>query len=174
MTRHSVSALTIQQSSSRLPLQSRNVPLAYLPMRFFAFPVIGLLLIVDLAFSQTIVTSRTPSIAPPPKYRPVLLGKGPTSLMDLIDTTVLMAKGQKDAAIMFFCVIDKAGKMLWNETYRGTPGSNLLEQEVQRRLDTAKFVPAIYDFKPVDAVYYGTVVFAVVEGKPRLRIFSNQ
>jgi TonB family protein len=26
----------------------------------------------------------------------------------------------------------------------------------------------------VDAIYYGTVTFAVVDGKPRLRIFSNQ
>jgi TonB family protein len=27
---------------------------------------------------------------------------------------------------------------------------------------------------PVDAIYYGTVIFAIVNDKPRLRIFSNQ
>jgi hypothetical protein len=27
---------------------------------------------------------------------------------------------------------------------------------------------------PVDAIYYGTVTFMIVDGKPRLRIFSNQ
>ncbi len=31
-----------------------------------------------------------------------------------------------------------------------------------------------YDHQPVDAIYYGTVTFRVVNGKPRLRIFSNQ
>ncbi len=142
-------------------------------MRFLTFLVIGLL-IVDVASSQTIVTSRTPSAAPPPKYQPVLLGKGPNSLVDQIDTAALIAKGQKDAAVMFYSITDKTGKTVWNETYRGTPGSKLLEQEVQKRLETAKFSPAIYDYKPVDAVYYGTVIFAVVNGKPRLRIFSNQ
>lgn len=143
-------------------------------MRFLTFSLIGVLLIVDLASSQTIVTTRTPSVAPPPKYQPVLLGKGPNSLVDEIDTAALIAKGQKDAAVMFYCIINKAGKTLWSETYRGTPGSKLLEQEVLKRLETAKFNPAVYDYKPVDAVYYGTVIFAVVNGKPRLRIFSNQ
>src|SRR6266513_815782 len=142
-------------------------------MRFLTFLVIGLL-IVDVASSQTIVTSRTPSAAPPPKYQPVLLGKGPNSLVDQIDTAALLAKGQKDAAVMFYSITDKTGKTVWNETYRGTTGSKLLEQEVQKRLETAKFSPAIYDYKPVDAVYYGTVTFRVVNGKPRLRIFANQ
>ena len=37
-----------------------------------------------------------------------------------------------------------------------------------------RFIPAIYNQRPVDAIYYGTVIFAVVDGNPRLRIFSNQ
>ena len=77
-------------------------------MRFLTFLVIGLL-IVDVASSQTIVTSRTPSAAPPPKYQPVLLGKGPNSLVDQIDTAALIAKGQKDAAVMFYSITDKTG-----------------------------------------------------------------
>ena len=144
------------------------------PMRWFPFFLIGLALITVSAQSQTIVTKSTPSVPPIPRYRPVLLGQGPTSLIDQIDVPSLMAKGQKDAAVMFVCVVDKMGKTVGSETYRGTPDSKALEQELQNRLTTAKFAPAIYDYKPVDAVYYGTVVFAVVRGKPRLRIFSNQ
>jgi TonB family protein len=37
-----------------------------------------------------------------------------------------------------------------------------------------KMLPAIYNHIPVDAIYYGTVVFVIANGKPRLRIFSNQ
>jgi len=42
------------------------------------------------------------------------------------------------------------------------------------RLATAKFVPAVHNHQPVIAIFYGTVKFAVVNGKPRLRIFANQ
>ena len=35
-------------------------------------------------------------------------------------------------------------------------------------------IPAVHDHQLVDAIYYGTVTFGVVNGKPRLRIFSNQ
>jgi TonB family protein len=145
-------------------------------MRFFALPAILLLLVVDSVSSQTITTKPTssPVVESAPKYRPILLGTGPTALINQIDRAGLVAKGQKNAAIMFFCVVNKTGKMIWSETYRGTPGSKLLEEEVTKRLESAKFVPGIYNSKPVDAVYYGTVVFAVVDGKSRLRIFSNQ
>src|SRR5438132_11664821 len=37
-----------------------------------------------------------------------------------------------------------------------------------------KFFPGIYNHMPVDAIYYGTVTFGIVNDKPRLRIFSNQ
>jgi TonB family protein len=50
----------------------------------------------------------------------------------------------------------------------------LLEQEVLKRLANAKFIPAIHNHQPVIAVFYGTATFAVVYGKPRLRIFANQ
>src|SRR5262249_48242094 len=77
----------------------------------------------------------------------------------------------------FSCSVKKDGTILTASTYRGTPDSKLLEQEVLRKLSAAsnpKFIPAIYNHIPVDAIYYGTVMFAIVEGKPRLRIFSNQ
>jgi hypothetical protein len=59
-------------------------------------------------------------------------------------------------------------------TYKQSPDSKKLEQELVRCLDTALFVPAIYDHEPVHAFFFGTVTFKVVDGKPRLRIFANQ
>jgi TonB family protein len=107
-------------------------------------------------------------------YRPALLGIGPNALINRIDTQELMKKGQQDAAIMFSCSVKKTGEVVWSGTYRGTPNSKPLEQEVHKKLADAKFTPAIYNRAPVDAIYYGTVTFALVDGKPRLRIFSNQ
>src|SRR5258708_6747911 len=52
-----------------------------------------------------------------------------------------------------------------------------MKQEVMKKLSLAanpKFIPGIYNHMPVDAIYYGTVIFAIVNDKPRLRIFSNQ
>ena len=145
-------------------------------MRAFAFSVIALLSIVDLAWSQA---NNTPSefAAALPMYRPVLLGQGPKSLIDRIDTQDLIRKGQKDALIMFNSSVKKDGGVEWSAIYHGTPDSDLLKQELQKRLSPAsdpKFIPAVYNHQPVDAIYYGTVTFAVVNGKPRLRIFSNQ
>jgi len=75
---------------------------------------------------------------------------------------------------MFSCLVAPTGDVVRSAAYRGTRGSELLEQEVLKRLVNAKFIPAIHNHQPVIAVFYGTVTFAVVNGKPRLRIFSNQ
>lgn len=145
-------------------------------MRILAFWLISFCLIVDLALAQTIDVTASPK-TDVPMYRPILLGSSSNALINQIDTAELMKKGQKDAAIMFTASVTKTGDVAWSGTYRGTPDSKLLEQELQRRLAPAvggKFVPAIYNRQPVDAFYFGTVTFAVVNGKPRLRIFSNQ
>ena len=75
---------------------------------------------------------------------------------------------------MFSCLVAPTGQIVTSGAYRGTHGSELLEQELLKRLATAKFIPAIHNHQPVIAVFYGTVKFAVVNGKPRLRIFANQ
>jgi TonB family protein len=157
-------------------LKKRRAPLAYLPMRTFAVSLIALLSLVDLAWSQVSVTP-SGQVAVLPMYRPILLGQGPKSLIDRIDTQDLIKKGQKDALIMFNCAVRKDGSVEWSATYRGTPDSDFLKQELRKRLSPAsdpRFIPAVYHHQPVDAIYYGAVTFAVVDGKPRLRIFSNQ
>jgi TonB family protein len=144
-------------------------------MRVFALSAVILLAIVDPGWSQVDVPSS--HSANLPMYRPVLLGTGPDALINRIDTAGLIKQGQKDAAIMFSCTVKRNGDVLSVSTYRGTPDSKLLEQEVLKKLSAAanpKFIPAFYNHIPVDAIYYGTVTFAIVNDKPRLRILSNQ
>jgi hypothetical protein len=111
---------------------------------------------------------------PAPRFRPAVLGSGPDSLVNQIDTQDLFKKGQKDGAIMFCCRVTTTGNVVWYKTYLPVPGSDLLEEEVRKRLDNARLAPAIYEHKPVEVLFYGTVFFSIVDGKPKLHIFANQ
>jgi TonB-like protein len=143
-------------------------------MRLGTICMIGSLLTAGFALSQT-RKSASPTATPAlPEFRPAVIGIGPNSLTNTIDTADLIKKGQKDAAVMFACLVAPSGEIARSGTYRGTKGSELLEKEVLRRLANAKFIPAIHNHQPVLAVFYGTVTFANVNGKPRLRIFANQ
>jgi TonB family protein len=157
-------------------LQKRRVSLAYVPMR------VGILWFVVSLVGAGVVPSQTPKAASPspsarptlPEFRPALIGTAPKSLINTIDTADLIKKGQKEAAVMFSCLVAPTGDVVRSGAYRGTRGSDLLEQELLKRLSTAKFIPAVHNHQPVIAVFYGTVKFAVMSGKPRLRIFANQ
>jgi Gram-negative bacterial TonB protein C-terminal len=117
--------------------------------------------------------SATPAVALP-QYRPALLGAGPLSVINRIDTQGLIRKGQKDATLNFCCSVTKTGEIANSWVYRATPESSALEEDVLFCLDTAVFVPAIYNHQTVHVLFFGTVRFKVVNGKPRLRIFANQ
>ncbi len=109
-----------------------------------------------------------------PQFRPAVLISGPESLINRIDGRALMSAGQKDGAVMFCAVVAKTGEIKQSRTYRGTPGTAALEQEVRKRLEGAKFTPAIYNHQPVAVVASGTVIFSVVENQPRVRLLLNQ
>src|SRR3989440_9051724 len=113
-------------------------------MRVFALSAVIFLSTVDLGWSQVdIPSSQTANL---PMYRPILLGTGPDALINRIDSAGLLNQGQKDAAIMFSCSVKSDGSVLSVSTYRGTPASKPLEQEILKRLAAAanpKFVPAI-------------------------------
>src|SRR5436305_10567704 len=145
-------------------------------MRLGIFCMIGLLLGVDVTSSETPKPAKpSPSPKPTlPEFRPALIGTAPNALINTIDTADLIKKGQKEAAIMFSCLTAPTGNVVRSGAYRGTRGSELLEQELLKRLAAAKFIPAIHNHQPVIAVFYGTAKFAVVNGKARLRIFANQ
>jgi hypothetical protein len=118
--------------------------------------------------------SGTPASARLPQYRPALLGTGPNSVINRMDTAGLIRDGQKDGQLFFCCSVDRGGVIVQTWTYRQSPDSTLLERELVRCLDTAVFVPAVYNHETVHVLFYGTVIFKVVDGKPRLRIFANQ
>jgi hypothetical protein len=75
---------------------------------------------------------------------------------------------------MFCCRVATTGDIVSYTTYLPVPGSDLLEAEVRKRLDKARLAPAIYEHKPVEVLFYGTVFFSVIDGKPKLHIFANQ
>ncbi len=132
--------------------------------------------LVFLCMTSLFLSATFPAEAelPPPRFRPAVLGSGPDSLVNQIDTQDLLKKGQKDGAIMFCCRVATTGDVVWYRTYLPVPGSDLLEEEVRKRLDSARLAPAIYEHKPVEVLFYGTVFFSVVDGKPTLHIFANQ
>lgn len=108
-----------------------------------------------------------------PQFRPAVLGSGPDSLINRIDGEGLIKQGQKDGAVMFCSIVNKTGLAVQTRTYRGMPGTELLEAELRKRLEGVKFTPAIYNYQPVDVILSGTVVFSATE-KPHVRIFLNQ
>jgi len=143
-------------------------------MWFGTLCTIGLLVTAEIASPQTVKVASPTATPALPEFRPALLGISPDSLVNKIDAVDLIKKGQKDAVVMFSCLVAPTGDVVRSACYRGTRGSELLEQEVLKRLAGAKFIPAIANHQPVIAIFYGTVTFAAVKGKPRLRIFCNQ
>jgi TonB family protein len=175
---YSTGFLDFARNDKEFLLQRRRVSLAYCAMRLRIFCFVGLLLSADLALAQTPKPgspSSSPSPQPTlPEFRPALIGTAPNSLINTIDAADLIKKGQKEAAVMFSCLVAPTGQVVTSGAYRGTRESALLEQELLKRLANARFIPAIHNHQPVIAIFYGTVKFAAVNGKPRLRIFANQ
>src|SRR6058998_4220622 len=98
-------------------------------MRLGIFCAIGLLITAAFASSQTGKIASPTATPALPEFRPALLGAGPDSLINTIDTADLIKKGQKDAAIMFTCLVAPTGEVARAGAYRGTKGSELLEKE---------------------------------------------
>ena len=110
-----------------------------------------------------------------PQIRPSLIGSGPGSLVNLIDTQKLFEQGQRDAWVMFECSVAADGIAFGSDFFTASPDSRLLKNEVRRRLRRqARFIPAVYNHKRTWSWFAGTVVFVVVQGQPRLRIYAHQ
>src|SRR6478672_5177378 len=142
------------------------------PMRSFALSLaVPFFAHICLGQSIDVKSSRSEEV---PMYRPALVGSGPEALINLIDENGLLGKGQKDAVVMFSCQVNRTGAVQWASYYGASPDSGPLLEELMYKIGATKFIPAIYNRVPVDVVFFGTVTFTVVDGKPRLRIFSNQ
>jgi hypothetical protein len=109
-----------------------------------------------------------------PQFRPALLGQHQRSLINIIDTQSLMKRGQGDGFVMFGCAVSSGGYGYWSRTFRASPNTELLQKELLGRIDQAMFEPAVYKGSHVGAYVLGSVVFAVRDGKPHLRIFLHQ
>lgn len=108
-----------------------------------------------------------------PQFRPAVLGSGPDSLINRIDSQALIKAGQKDGAVMFCSLVNKSGAAVQSRTYRAMPETAALEEEIRKKLADAKFTPAIYNHQPVEVILSGTVIFSA-SAKPHVRIFLNQ
>jgi hypothetical protein len=135
------------------------VGLHHLGMRTVAFSLVVLLLVVNLQAAE--------------RFRPALVGNGPNALINLIDTKRLVEKGQRDGMLMFTCWVRVDGRTTYYFTYRTTPGSKLLKEEVGRAILRSHFIPAIYNGARTEVVVTGTVVLIMADGKPHLRIYMN-
>ena len=109
-----------------------------------------------------------------PQFRPALLGHHKRSLVNIIDAQSLMKRGQGDGFVMFGCAVSELGDGYWSRTFRASPNTELLQKEVLGRIDQARFEPAVYKGGRVSVYLAGSVVFAVRDGKPHLRIFLHQ
>jgi len=145
-------------------LKTRALGLHHLGVRTLAFPLIALLATVDFPDLQ----------AAEARFRPALIGNGSKALINLIDTKKLMEKGQGHGLLNFQCLVSASGQPLNPVTYRATSGSTALEMEVTSALWSCRFIPAIYDGRPTEVLFLGTVLFVVADGKPHLRIYANQ
>ncbi len=109
-----------------------------------------------------------------PEFRPALVGSGPNSLVNLIDTEKLLQAGQRDAVVMFDqMVFPFPVKGAYGSVYRGTENSQPLQKAVLRALDRAQFIPAIAQHKKTAVDFRGTVMFFANQ-EPHLRVFANQ
>lgn len=158
----------------------RGISLAVAAALFWCGHLLAAEVQVQVKPSATPTPSGSPKSQSPtpaaqlPQYRPALLGTGPTSVINRMNSAGLIKDGQKDGSISFCCSVRTNGEIANVWTYRGTPESVLLERELVRCLDQSVFIPAVYDHRLVHVLFFGTVTFRVVDGKPRLRIFANQ
>ena len=106
--------------------------------------------------------------------RPALIGSGPNSFINRVNTNALIKKGQGNAAILFYCTVGSDGSPGIFQAYSGTPDSEKLRQELRNCFRSSKFIPAVYRHQRLPALMFGTATFMNINGKPRLRIFANQ
>jgi hypothetical protein len=109
-----------------------------------------------------------------PAIRPALIGSGPGSLVNLIDAQALFNKGQRDGWVMFDCSVAGDGYASASDFFTASPNSNLLREEVRKRVRQTRFIPAVYNHKRTWSWFAGTVLFVVKDGRPHLRMYAHQ
>ena len=128
----------------------------------------ALLISLSLGWARPVAGQSTP------EFRPALVGNGPQSLVNLIDTARLIQAGEQDAVVMFDeMIFPFKVKGNYASVYPGSAGSQLLQKAVLKALNQAELILAIANHKPVGVDFHGTVMF-FAQQKPNLRVFANQ
>jgi hypothetical protein len=147
-----------------ISLQNPRLLMNVTPHFTTTFAVIGIALIAsNSAFAQN-----------PSDMRPALVGSGPKSLVNLINTKHLMERGVRHGALFFMAQVDPNGFPSYSKVWGMTKETAPLRDELRERLAEARFIPAIYNNRKVYSWFYGTLAFSATDGKPHLRIFANQ
>jgi hypothetical protein len=129
-----------------------------------------LAVLVACIFSFASATSN----AAEPEFRPALVGRGPKSLVNLIDIAKLRQAGQGDSVVTFEqFIFPFSVKGAYATVYPGSSGSEALQKAVLHALDHAQFIPAIADHQKAAVDFRGTVMFFAKQ-EPHLRVFANQ
>ncbi len=110
----------------------------------------------------------------PSDMHPALIGSGPNSLVNLINSKHLIERGVTHGALFFYASVHPNGFPAYSKVWGMTKETEPLRDELRQKLSQARFVPAVYNHRPVYAGFYGTLAFSVVDGKPHLRVFANQ
>ena len=138
-------------------------------VRFRSFPKTCLML---MSVASTILSSGVAGQLP--DTQPALVGSGPNSLVDLINTQHLMERGVAHGALFFSASISPSGVPSDYEIWGMTKETEPLRDELRTQLYRARFVPAVYNHQNVFSTFNGTLTFSVIDGKPHLRTFANQ
>ena len=131
---------------------------------------LGVFVLVGIAFPANAQVKPAPSR---PQFRPAVLGTSSDSLINRIDSKELLKKGQKDGAVMFCALVAPNGDALSAWTYRPMPGTEALQEELEKRLVGVKFTSPIYQYQPVSVLLYGTAVFSA-SNEHHIQILLNQ
>lgn len=139
----------------------------FIGMRFLTSTAITVLLSLNFWTS----TLRAETL---PERRPAMVGSGPASLVNRIDVNKLFTQGQRDAWLKFECAVLADGVSFGSNFFTASPDARLLKNEVRARLRQSRFIPAVHNHKRTFAWFAGTVLFAVKDGRPHLRVYAHQ
>src|SRR4051812_40993343 len=106
--------------------------------------------------------------------RPAVMKPGPTALINVIDAEQLFKRGQGDAIVRFDFGVDRTGQAYGTDTYLRSDKSDLFAHEIVDKMERSKWIPAVWHGETVYCTVSATGIFAVVDGKPRVRIYLNQ
>jgi TonB family protein len=134
----------------------------------------GLVCVTFFILALCLVLSNQVGAATLPDRRPALVGNGTNSLVNLIDAEGLFRKGQRDAWVMFEASIYGDGVVDPSEFSLFSPDSQLLRDEVRKRLRQSRFIPAVYKGRRTYAWFAGTGVYVVANGRPHIRVYAHQ